>query len=334
MKVARRLLLIPAGFILAMAFNVCRMTFLTMVAAKKGVAAIDQYHDPAGIVITIVCTAGLWGLAVLFKKKLKTETLKAESGKQEKDANLKTETLKVESKDEFQLSTFPISASAPDLRPLSAGLFPLSLALLAWLFLVEVGVESWYRWHEVRLPKSASWSMEWPRGNPTFSELAIGDKATQMLRYDEASSVAWRENDGSQWQMIYLRWLPGRIAVDLAKMHTPEACLKAAGGTVEALPDLKTFPIDGLKLPFREYVLAEPGGSAYVFYCLWEDRPNEQLFQGHPLTLYSRLGPVLDGRRNLGERSLEVVVRGFNSLEDAQNALKRQIDKLIKLKAA
>ena len=64
-----------------MAFNVCRMTFLTMVAAKKGVAAIAQYHDPAGIMITLVCTAGLWGLAVLFKKKLKTETLKAEIGK-------------------------------------------------------------------------------------------------------------------------------------------------------------------------------------------------------------------------------------------------------------
>jgi exosortase len=76
----RRLLLVPAGFILAMAFNVCRMTFLTMVAAKKGVAAIAQYHDPAGITITVVCTAGLWGLAVLFKEKQKAEIRKVESG--------------------------------------------------------------------------------------------------------------------------------------------------------------------------------------------------------------------------------------------------------------
>ena len=72
----RRWGLLPVGFILAMALNVCRMSFLTIVAAKKGVAAIAQYHDPAGVTIALACTVGLWGLALLFSKKLKSETLR------------------------------------------------------------------------------------------------------------------------------------------------------------------------------------------------------------------------------------------------------------------
>jgi hypothetical protein len=296
---------------LAMAFNVCRMSFLTMVAAKKGVAAIAQYHDPAGIMITLVCTAGLWGLAVLFLRKQKTE-----SGKQKTEiSDQKSEVIGQTS--EFRISAFPISTFC--------------FVLLAWLVVVEVGVESWYRVHESRLPKSVSWTMEWPRTNPTFSQLAIGEKATRMLRYDEAVSAEWKEEDGTQWQMIYLRWLPGRIAVDLAKMHTPEACLKAAGGSVQTLPGLMYLPIHGLKLPFREYVLDEQGGSDYVFYCLWEDRANEQFFQTQSLTYGKRLEPVLAGQRNVGQRSLEVVARGFRNVEEAQNALARQLETLLKV---
>jgi len=310
----RRLVLVPAGFILAMGFNVCRMSFLTMIAAKKGVEAIDKYHDTTGVMITVVCTAGLWGLALLFRNK-------EEGGDQKPE--VRTRTLEVGrelSPLSLQLSYFPYS-----------GLFRLSLALLAWLVLVEVGVESWYRWHEVRSPKSILWSMEWPRGNPTFSELPLAQRTKQLLRYDEASSVAWHEDDGTQWQMIYLRWLPGRIAVHLAKSHTPEVCLPAAGHTVETLPDLTYLSVRGLNLPFRKYILTDGGQIVYVFYCLWEDRGRDQSFQTTKLTYGNRLGPVLQGRRNVGQRSLEIVVQGISDAKDAEAAVLRQLEKLIKV---
>jgi exosortase len=319
----RRLLLVPSGFILAMTFNVCRMTFLTMVAAKKGVAAIDQYHDPAGITITLVCTAGLWGLAMLFKKKQKSETLKAEIGDQKSEVRPPTTDLRPLSSDHC-LPTF-------DLRPLTSGVFRLSLALLAWLILVEVGVDGWYRWHEARLPESVSWTMNWPRSNLTFSQFAIGETTTRMLRYDEAVSAMWREDDGTQWQMIYLRWLPGRIAVNLAKMHTPDACLPAAGRTVETLPDLTYLSVRGLSLPFRKYILNEGGDPVFAFYCLWEDRALDRSFQRTKLDYGTRLGPVLQGRRNVGERSLEILVHGISDLQAAQAALERQLESLIKV---
>ena len=59
--------------------------------------------------------------------------------------------------------------------------------------------------------------------------MPFSEKTKQLLRYDEGINGAWEEADGSQWQAIFLRWNPGRIAVHLAKSHTPEVCLTAAG---------------------------------------------------------------------------------------------------------
>ena len=55
----QRWLLLPIGFMLAMALNVGRMSLLTIIAAKKGVAAISDYHDPAGITITVILLRGV-----------------------------------------------------------------------------------------------------------------------------------------------------------------------------------------------------------------------------------------------------------------------------------
>jgi len=207
-----------------------------------------------------------------------------------------------------------------------------ALGLLIWLVLVEAGVESWYRWHEARLPKSVAWSVEWPRNNPTFTEQTLSQKTVQLLRYDEGGSGTWREADGTLWQMIYLRWLPGRVAVHLAKTHTPDVCLPAAGRTVEANPDLEHLTVKGLRLPFRSYTMTEPGRTSYVFYCLWQDRALERFFQKEDLGDYgNRWTAVWQGKRNLGQRSLEVVISGSADMAEAKAALLRQLQTMVKI---
>lgn len=225
-----------------------------------------------------------------------------------------------------------MSAPNPPARRPTSGVFRLALALFVWLVLVEVGVESWYRWHEARLPKGVSWSMEWPRSNPSFSEVPLTQKTKQLLRYDEEGNGTWHEDDGTQWQMIYLRWLPGRIAVHLANSHTPEVCLPSAGRSVQANPELECLPVQGLRLPFRTYTMEEAGRTSFVFYCLWEDRALEQVFQKMDLSDYgNRLSPVLEGRRNVGQRSLEVIVSGYADFDQAKAALVRQLQTMIKV---
>src|ERR1039458_7905528 len=79
---SRRWLLVPAGFVFSMAFNVCRMALLTLIAAKKGIPAISQYHDPTGVTIAIACTVALWGAALLLRRQ-KAESRKQQSGTEE-----------------------------------------------------------------------------------------------------------------------------------------------------------------------------------------------------------------------------------------------------------
>ena len=168
LSTGRRWLLIPMGFVFSMAFNVCRMSLLTLVAAKKGVAAISEYHDPAGITIAILCTLALWGLAVLLKKrKAESRNGKAERGNEKAETQNKSETPKAENRNLFQLSAFPISAFR--------NVRGLAISLLIWLVLVEAGVQTWYHVREAHLQPGPAWTVTFPRDNPTLKDIPMDD---------------------------------------------------------------------------------------------------------------------------------------------------------------
>jgi exosortase/archaeosortase family protein len=78
----RRVVCVFAGFALSFLFNLARMSLLVWVAARKGVAAIASWHDPAGVTILVACFFCLWGLGVF----LKSGKQKAEIGKQKSGA--------------------------------------------------------------------------------------------------------------------------------------------------------------------------------------------------------------------------------------------------------
>jgi hypothetical protein len=173
--------------------------------------------------------------------------------------------------------------------------------------------------------------VEFPRENSTFRELPFSDQTRQFLRYDEGYNGTWQEGANQRWQVIFLRWNPGRIAVHLAKTHTPASCLTAAGRELVSQSGLRSVAVQGLQLPFRLYVVKDESGPLHVFYCLWEDRANAQSFAATEMTYASRLAPVLVGRRNSGQRSLEVAVWGVPDQEAAEAALTRELEKLIKV---
>jgi hypothetical protein len=193
----------------------------------------------------------------------------------------------------------------------------------------EVGVEAWYRFHEARVQPAPQWSVAWPTNSAAYKELPFPDTVRQMLRFDEGRNAAWQEPDGTRWQTVFLRWRPGRIAVHLAKGHTPEVCLASAGLKLEPGAELKTLDAGGLALPFRHYVVKDFHRGLHVFHCLWEDRAAEQEFETTRLTYANRLAPVLAGRRNTGQRSLEIAVWGIADLEEAEAALKAQLPRLV-----
>jgi exosortase len=332
LSVLRRAVLCLAGFALSFIFNVGRTGLLTWVAARDGVEAISRWHDPAGVTILVGCFLSLWAIGSALRAKAEARTPKAgrlpssapsaaaarESA--EPDRGLTTAATPVKP-DAFRTSHFALRASAPPF-------------LLAWLLCVELGVEAWYRMHERGVPLAAQWTVAWPTENGAFEDVPFAERTRQFLRIDEGRNVTWREEDGARWQGIFLRWNPGRIAVHLAKGHTPETCLTAAGMVLSYISDLQAIEVAGLTMPFRHYQVETPQGRLHVYYCLWEDRAERQGFEVTGQSYAGRLKPVLEGRRNTGQRSIELAVWGIENADEAEAALRAQLQELIVVERA
>jgi exosortase len=319
----RRVGLCLLGFLLSFLFNVARTTLLTWVAAHKGIAAIAHWHDPAGVTILLACFLSLWLLSLCLRPSPRQSISPS-------------------------LHHYTAPALPRSLTPSLAYSIPLAL----WLLAVEAATELWYRAHESQLLSPVPWHVELPRDNATFRELPFSQKTKQILRYDEGLNGSWTDGAGRRWQAIFIHWNAGRAAFHLAKSHTPEDCLTAAGRQVIAQSDLHRLSVHGLQLPFRSYTATtepHPGfqdsaGSRpdlnpetaatrlNVFYCLWDDRAADQSFGATTLTYANRLAPVLAGRRNTGQRSLEVAIWGIDDPAAAELALRHELDKLVKLR--
>jgi len=294
----RRVFCVATGFFLALLLNVARLAVLVWVAASRGVPAIAGWHDPTGVIILLGCFFALWGIG----RWLAPPNPKSEV------RNQKSETRPSE---------------------ISAFRFPLSvLALAVWLVLVETGVEGWYRYHEACLPAPVEWRVDWPLRNTSFKERDIALDSRRILRFDEGRNVIWQEDDLG-WQVVFLHWNPGRAAVRLAKNHTPELCLAAAGHQLEGGKSLQFLTVHGLELPVRFYQLTDTAQPVFIVYCLWDDRASSQNFETSFLTYGSRLAPVLAGIRNPGQRSIEIALTGANNLASAQVAIQNLLEKII-----
>ena len=363
LTVCRRVLCVLAGFALSFLFNVARTTLLTWVAAHKGSAAIASWHDPAGVTILVACFLSIWALAWVLRRQVALGRASVpaspgpvlEAGLGSRGRSPSRGSLVPSARSPVVSSpvvsgpvvsgpvvsspvvsgpvvSSPVVSSPVVSSPVVSSQWSVvSCSLLVWLLVVEAGTETWYRSHEWGVAKAATWQVEFPRENVTFRELPFSDKTRQFLRYDEGENGTWQEGADQRWQAIFLRWNPGRIAVHLAKSHTPEVCLTAAGHELVSQSGLRPVAVQGLQLPFRSYVVRDESGPVHVFYCLWEDRAYAQAFRTTMMTYGNRLAPVLAGRRNSGQRSLEVAIWGIADQEAADAALARELDKLIRV---
>lgn len=301
----RRVGCIAAGFILSFLLNVVRTTLLTATAARRGVAAIAHWHDPAGVAILLGCFLAVWALA--------------RSGRGQREERRK-------GADFFALLP-PLSSlraffSAFQRFSVSAFLLP------AWLIAVELGTEWWYRSHEQNLPKPVAWGIELPRDKADFRKMPPSEKTRQFLRYDEGNNARWLEQ-GCSWQAIFLRWNPGRIAARMALGHTPETCLTAAGRELVCATEPRLLYVDGVSFPARFYTFSGEGGPVHVLYCLRQERACR--LAGESLTWRTRLAAVIAGIRNTGQRSLELAFWSEAGDQEAYELLERQFRRLVRV---
>jgi len=204
----------------------------------------------------------------------------------------------------------------------------LLIGLGTCLLVSVAGTETWYRAHEGK--QTPNWSLNWPVMKDHFSNLTVPDRLG-----DERRAASWTEPDGSRWTAFFFKWIAGppssRI---LARLHRPEICLPAAG--YQLRKDRGTIGINagGLNIPFHSLEFDYRGEPVFVFYCLWQDRrgAGQQLrIRDYWDDRLVGLESVLLGERNLGQQTLEIVISGYVTAEEAEAALRRQMGDLIRI---
>jgi exosortase len=295
LRTSRRaaLFLVGCGWIFVC--NVFRATTLMFLAANGGAAALNRWHDWIGMVALVSGMAGMLGLAWCWRS--------------EPEKELKHH----EERTPRNIRAVPWIA-------------------LAWLVLIFVGTEIWYRAHERQLREQPAWEVRWPTGNDTVTVLPIPESTRVILRYDEAKSAAWEEPPGIRWWSFFAHWRPERAALQLVRSHSPEICLPATGRTFRTpRPDLN-LRFGNVPIVFRSYEFEQSGKPLFVFVCIQEDKHVASRFpEVAEWNLRGRLRATWQGKRNLGQRLLEIAVLGFDEFGQATAALEKTTAEMLQV---
>jgi len=292
----RRAGLIGASFVVVLAANLSRTTFLTWAAATRGLPQMEKWHDTAGILVMCLVLPGLMGLAWLLKPRVAEKRV------------------------------------APAVSPLPGWQIPrwAGIATIGWLATVELTTEAWYRSHEEKLIDNAHWSLGWPQEDAHFRKTSLPENSLAILRCSASESASWQDEDGNLWTGFFLQWKRGKNSEQLAKGHRPDICFPAAGARLVEDVGQVVIDVDGILMRFRHQRFDSGPKVLDVFYCLWADRVSRDesrlLEDGSQA---SRLLAALAGKRNLGQRVLELVVTGPDSGEAAVKVLEAQLPRLI-----
>ena len=312
--------MIFCGVGLAFGFNVLRTTLLTWQEAEHGSSALERWHDPAGITITIACFFSLWAIAVLFRKWWATpaRTPRAFSEEGRKDA--------APIPADRQLARQAEIRTSPRI-----GTMPRWFAgcLGGWTAITLLGNQLWYHTGQGEAARTVQWQAAFPTNMLGAATIPISEPARNKLKYDSASTLSWQEPDGSKWSAYYFRWNPGSATSRLAAQdHRPEYCIGGSGYTCVADLGVQYFKARGLALPFRSYVFKQGSTVLYVFDCLWQDGAEHQ--KGFGASKYiDRLTAVLRRQPLLGQRVLEIIVSGYPNMAEAEKAVRARLPSLI-----
>ena len=296
--VSRRFMLIGIGALLAFVCNVVRTAILVWTATTRGTKSVEAWHDPAGLTILVICLFGLW-VASLIMQRRGTASPVARS--------IKSQT-----------------------RPVRLN-WALFGALAIWLLLVEAGVQGWYRSHQILT--GPRWAVRWPESESNYQQVPIPSAAETLLRYNEGGGAAWEGSDGRKWMMYFFCWSPGRTAARFVKVHRPDICLPASGRTMERDNGIRMLKFNGVTLPVRSYRFDDRGVPLHVFYCYWDARSsyeNVATAQSEDWSPRGRLRTALEGRREIGAQMLELVVWGYQDDTEANEALARELEEIIR----
>ena len=95
-----------------------------------------------------------------------------------------------------------------------------------------------------------------------------------------------------------------------------------------------TVKAKDLNIPFHAMDFDYDRKQVFVYFCLWQDRlkSGEQLrMRDHWDDRFVGLESALLGERNLAQQTLEIVIFGYATSQEAESALRHQMQNLVRV---
>ena len=294
-----RIALVVLGLIAAYAFNIIRMLILSVAVANGGVDALDKLHDPAGFAILIATIGVLWLLCWGFQKI---------PGSQQ------------------PLATAKLQSGVGTISKTPA--FACVAAIVA-MALMAGGSEGWYWWKNKNAVRAPAWTVA--SADPARGEAdeELGERVEEMLRYDRGFQRSWRDEGGRQWHMIFTEWEPKRMSLHYAQPHLPEQCQRMIGRDIVSKSELRQAQANGVTIAYNLYKIRAGADEFYLMYVINDDRVSGQQVTVERATPANRMKAVMAGRRNMGQRSMQLALVGEPDAEVAEQAMLELLPQLV-----
>ena len=298
LRAGRRLLLLVIAVLAALLGNILRSSFLALIASRDGLAAVEKWHDVAGGMVLVLAIGIVVVASIYLRKK----------------------------------GAVPIRPTPPILPSWLITSRPRTLVMslaLGLLVISLIGTEFWFSSRKSN-QEVISWSLRSRTGSTGVESVIIPEATLRMLFNPEGFSERWITSLGIQGQAFYFRWPAGRTAVQAVSMHNPEVCLRSIG--MHMISSLAPLLIqrNGITIPFRSWLFEQNGRPVFVFQAIVEDgATREGEAEVIPDTLRGRLQRLRAGRRNAGERMVEVAFWNLPNEASARNEMERYLGEVL-----
>ena len=294
-----RISLVALGLFAAYGFNIVRMLVLSIAVANGGVDALDRLHDPAGFAILIATIGVLWLLCWAMQKI---------PGSQQPLATAKLQ------------SGIGHIAKTPAFACVAA---IVAMAVLAG------GSEAWYWWKNKNAVRAPAWTVASADSARGEADEELGERVEEMLRYDRGFQRSWRDDGRRQWHLIFTEWEPKRMSLHYAQPHLPEQCQRMIGREIVSKSELRKTEANGVTIAYNLYKIRAGADEFYLMYVINDDRVSGREVTVERATPSNRMKAVMAGRRNMGQRSMQLALVGEPDAAIAEQAMLELLPQLV-----
>lgn len=284
-----RLALCAVSLLIAYGLNVTRMLILSAAVAQGGMEVLDKLHDPAGFLILVVTMAVLWLLCWALQK-----------------------------------APALVQPQGASVTPGDAGTVRGAVAaavVLAAVVLMAAGTEVWYVWKSRGVERAPAWTIASAPADGAVADEPLGPKVEEMLRYDRGFQRTWHDDEGRTWHMIFTEWEPKRMSLHYAQPHLPEQCQRMIGREIVSKSELRRAEANGVSIAYNIYKIRSGTGEFCLMYVVNDDRIAGEEIAVTRATVSNRLAAVLAGRRNMGQRSMQLALVAEADEAEAEAAM-------------